>query len=248
LLACSTAPKTVPQQVGQGCTHNEDCAPGLSCQQFLGSEGSCSDEGVACGVSCPSGLTCVDGGEGPGCWHLPRRLGDSCHDPTFSCGVGLTCFAVPGAKAQGNGLSTLACVALDAYRGAPCAGGWECPTELACRFGADGGTCQIAGDGLDTDCSAAPCGSGLGCNQGFQPPRCRPPGIAGEPCFRGGETGLPGSDCAAGLVCNWALPASAAGTGQCADPGSLGSPCLRAEECGSGLSCSSVDGGLSQCG
>ena len=235
LVACAAA--AARQDKGGPCAKDQDCATGLAC---LTSTGTCSDDGFSCPPSgtCPAGLSCLTVSLAfPACVHIPRRADDSCDDQQLACGAGLGCF----------GLESRTCVVPDDYRGRACSFGWECPPTLACQFGPDGGACADPGDGLDDDCTETKCAAPSSCNQGYDPPRCRPPGSVGEPCFRGAELGLPGGDCAEALVCNWAL-SDRAGAGRCAEPGVSGTSCRRDEECTTGLTCLPSDGGSATCG
>jgi hypothetical protein len=229
-----------PAELGGPCKRDGDCQVGLHCT-FRGFEGLCNDEGALCSDACSNGLTCAAlfGATQSTCWHLPRRVGDSCDDTRAQCGPGLSCY----------GITTRSCVELDSFRGQPCAGDWQCPQELGCVYGADGGACTDPATGtaaVDVDCSSRQCPAGLVCNQGFDPPRCRLAGGSGDVCFRGAEVGMPGADCADPLVCNWAL-SKRVGSGLCAQPGAAGAACARDEECGAGLACARADGGDARC-
>jgi len=189
---------------------------------------------------CKTGLHCSSRGFEGTCTDMGGALGDSCGgDQLAPCGAGLTCY----------GVTSRTCVDPESFRGQPCAADWQCPPELGCVYGADGGTCMDPGVGIanvDVDCASRQCPTGLVCNQGFDPPRCRLAGGPGDVCFRGAEVGAPGTDCADELVCNWAL-STRAGSGLCAPPGAAGAACLRDEECAVGLACVRADGGDSTC-
>ena len=267
-----------PGGEGAPCGWADDCLPGLRCVA-AGDTGFClplagAGEDCAWPQDCADGLfcyavtgTCHPGTQFPYC-HLNKECtkGQVCNWAFDTC--------TPLGRAGGpcayynECQDGLFCDCPQEHVPGHCwplPGEWEPCAAVSCGDGwklacADGTDCHALGyaevcvprPGPGEPCDELGlCGLELVCNEAFDPPECRPPGLPDDLCARSADCAfpfqcleaaecqaLPGSgapcttdsSCPEGLFCNTEFTPDA-----CLPPGPAGTPCAQHEACLSGL-------------